>query len=344
MTDFFSIVVQVGLQLVVVAGVLIAATQYIDAFTRKTQKRDELRNRILQSIQGNKKIGVFKQHIEDQMILVKKNYQPGIFYYRFVFISVGFAIATMIIIYVALQQMPLQLSNDPFAPAKEVLNQNGAASTEWLVSVIIGLVALVLPYLRLRYQYAIAYARASYDLLEPTKLIAKFAHLSVDKALLETAKSMSDENVLKHAVRRLSSSFTTYRDEKELLQATRQFSGLVGTTFVNQFVNNLVYAERQGGQQMKKDFQSLNQAMEEQRETIMEVKANGRDAVQLGTYVNAVVILALCGTMVYLLKPSIYMKFQFGTSIGVAFFTALLISYLLSVFLSIILSRPKLDY
>lgn len=330
------------LQLAVVTGIIMVCRHLIYGFSQRMNRRQELKDHLLKNITEKKtKRSRFKQHIEDLMLLSYSNFEPTVSYHRFLLTSLLYAVAVFITIFFTVDNLPHQLTNNPFQV--EISNRVGAAAN-WRVSLVFSIITLCTPYLVLRYRFMIANTKASYDLMEPTKFMTKYAHLSVDKALSETAKMIPTNNVVRLALRQLSLMYTSYRNEEELLLANKRFIGLIGTTFAAQFANNLLYAEREGAQHMKNDFQSLHQSMEIQRETIMEVKANSRDAVQMGIYINLIVFVALVGSLMFFMRPTVYLKFQFETPVGLALLIAILISYLASVLFSIALSRPKLDY
>lgn len=342
MTDLSLVILRIALQLTVVTGLLLMGRVFVDFISQRVSRRDELKARILKKASNLKQTSsLFQRHIEDKMLLVYNDFQPNVHYNRFLFTSIVYGLSLFIILYFSVDKLPGQFTNNPF---EVEIENDSAGGSEWSVSFIFAFIGLFLPYMRLRYRYALAYARASYDLMEPTKFISKFAHLSVDKALAETAKILPDTNVLKQPLRQLGLTFISYRDEEELVSATKRFNNLIGTTFAAQFTSNLLYAEREGSQNMKKDFQSLYKAMEQQRETILEVKANSRDAVQMGIYLNLIIFVALTGSLIYLLRPAIYFRFQFETTLGITFFMAIVSTYLVTVIYSIVLTRPKLDY
>lgn len=88
----------------------------------------------------------------------------------------------------------------------------------------------------------------------------------------------------------------------------------------------------------------LNRSMEQQRETILTVKAGSRDAISLGLYGNLIVLVSSVGTFIYMLKPDVYFKLQFETSVGIIFLTIIISGLFISFIISTVLARPKLDY
>ncbi|MFD2875657.1 hypothetical protein ACFTAO_06185 [Paenibacillus rhizoplanae] len=89
---------------------------------------------------------------------------------------------------------------------------------------------------------------------------------------------------------------------------------------------------------------TLNRSMELQRETILTVKASSRDAISLGLYGNLIVLVSSVGTFMYMLKPDVYFKLQFETTIGLTFMMVILTGLFISFMISTILARPRLDY
>lgn len=88
----------------------------------------------------------------------------------------------------------------------------------------------------------------------------------------------------------------------------------------------------------------LNRSMEQQRETILTVKAGSRDAISLGLYGNLLVLVSTVGTFMYMLKPDIYFQLQFETTVGLSFLMVIVSGLFISFVISTILARPKLDY
>lgn len=342
MTNLILTLIRVALQLIVVTGIIMGSRYFISGISYQISRRQELKDNIFKNKAAVQlRVRRLRDHIENMMILANKDFEVSVSYHRFIFTSILFAVAVFISFYFAIGNIPNQLTNNPFSI--DLTNDVGNAAS-WRVSLIFSVITLFTPYLILRFRYLKAFTKASYDLMEPVKFMTKYSHLSVHQALIETAKILPDHNVLKLPIRQLSMSYISYRNEEELVNANNRFALLVGTTFASQFINNLMYAEREGSRTMKNDFQILHKAMEIQRETILEVKANSRDAVQMGLYINLFVFLALTGTLMFFLRPSVYLKFQFETAIGLTLFTLITLSYVFSVLFSIGLSRPKLDY
>jgi hypothetical protein len=111
-----------------------------------------------------------------------------------------------------------------------------------------------------------------------------------------------------------------------------------------EFVSDLLYCEKEGTRYLKGSLMTLNRSMEQQRETILTVKASSRDAISLGMYGNLVVLVSSVGTFMYMLKPDVYFKLQFETRVGLTFMMVIITGMFISFLISTILARPKLDY
>ncbi|OMD02055.1 hypothetical protein, partial [Paenibacillus odorifer] len=121
-------------------------------------------------------------------------------------------------------------------------------------------------------------------------------------------------------------------------------SSAIGTTFALEFISDLLYAEKEGTRYLKSSLMLLNRSMEQQRETILTVKAGSRDAISLGLYGNLLVLVSTVGTFMYMLKPDVYFQLQFETTVGLSFLMVIVSGLFISFVISTILARPKLDY
>ncbi len=335
--------IQPFLQLVVLSGIFIIIRYYLKSYSIKYTKKQQLKEELLINKNRVTNRGYwFKNHIEQMMILAYKDFQPGVHYHRFIVTTLFFSISVFVVLYLATLNLNQQFSNNPFDV--QITNTDTTNTSNIRLSLVFSIITMLTPYMILKFKYLKAYAKASYDLLEPTKLIIQYSHLSIDKALLEAAKMLPESNVLKNPLLNLGQTFTSYRNEKQLNDAVQRFISLIGTAFAAQFGNILLYAEREGNANMKSDFTFLQESMEKQRETILEVKSNSRDAIQMGIYVNLLVFVSLMASSIVLLRPQIYLKFQFQTPIGLTLFGIIVFTYVSSVIYSIILARPKLDY
>ncbi|MNV81339.1 hypothetical protein D3C71_1750000 [compost metagenome] len=142
----------------------------------------------------------------------------------------------------------------------------------------------------------------------------------------------------------LGAAFSNYSNEKELVEEAGRFSNAIGTTFALEFISDLLYAEKEGTRYLKSSLMLLNRSMEQQRETILTVKAGSRDAISLGLYGNLLVLVSTVGTFMYMLKPDIYFQLQFETTVGLSFLMVIVSGLFISFVISTILARPKLDY
>lgn len=186
--------------------------------------------------------------------------------------------------------------------------------------------------------------KASFELLDVVKILSKYTYLSVDVALVKTSNFLGDESVLKRPLRLLANTFANYSNEEELQFAANRFANSISTTFARVLISDLIYAEKEGTQFLSTSLLELNMSMEQQRETIITVKSANSDPITLGLYVNVLVLFAVVGTFMVMLGPSVYYKLQFQTKVGLYFLAFIIATLFLAFAVSMILSRPKLDY
>jgi hypothetical protein len=203
---------------------------------------------------------------------------------------------------------------------------------------------LGLPYLALRIRFAERSVRASYDLAEIVKLLSRHAHLPIHTALKRTAEDLSERNVLKRSVWILADAFSSYGSIAELQSEALRFSGAVGTTFATQLVMELMQAEKEGSKQLGASLKFLNSAIEEQKNTVLNVKKENRDAIALGMWVNLVVIVILAWSTASFLTWDVFFRLLTQTQIGVMLSLFVIGSFFVAFMVGRLLSRPKLDY
>jgi hypothetical protein len=263
---------------------------------------------------------------------------------RFVMRTGFLFLAVFLSCLLTLKELPGHMSfNNPFLEGISFGGQDQVKGA-WRLPLFLALISASIPYLRMRYVYAQRKVRGSYDLLDVIKIAAKFTHLSVDAILSRTTDYLTEDNVLKVPLRLLGAAFANYSNESELNEEAERFAAAIGTTFAVEFVSDLLYCEKEGTRYLKSSLMTLNRSMEQQRETIMTVKAGSRDAISLGLYGNLVVLVSTVGTFMFMLKPDVYFKLQFETSVGLAFLMVIILGLFVSFIISTILARPKLDY
>ncbi|KAA9004931.1 hypothetical protein F4V43_09935 [Paenibacillus spiritus] len=286
----------------------------------------------------------FCRHLDNLLYLASPLYAPGTAVVRFLAGTVLLGLTVFLSSWVTLRELPgyLGYHNALLSGTLHASPRTGTGS--WRLALFLTVLATLLPYLRLRYRYAGIRVKASYDLLEVVKLAAKYTHLPVDALLEQTAASLAGDNVLRHPLQRLAASFAGYSTEHELREETIRFASSISTTFAAAFVSDLRYAEREGTGYLKNALLPLTRSMEEQRETILAVKANARDAISLGLYGNLIVLFSSVGTFMYMLRPGVYFRLQFQTRSGLIFFMVIAAGLFLSFAVSTVLAKPKLDY
>ncbi|MBT2292332.1 hypothetical protein J7E73_25025 [Paenibacillus albidus] len=290
-----------------------------------------------------KRLWVYR-HLDNLLYFVNSKYEPGISVMRFLMRTAIVFLAVFLSGLMTLSELPGRLSfNNPFLEGisfSDGIPMRGA----WKFPLFVAVISATIPYFRMRYSYAQRKVRGSYDLLDVVKISTKFTHLSVDGILDKTSDYLAESNVLKAPLKLLGAAFANYSHERELNEEAGRFSGAIGTTFAVEFISDLLYAEKEGTRYLKSSLMMLNRSMEQQRETILAVKANSRDAISLGLYGNLVVLFSSVGTFIYMLKPAVYMQLQFETPVGLSFLMVIVTGLFISFVISTILARPKLDY
>ncbi|UQZ35230.1 hypothetical protein C2I18_17920 [Paenibacillus sp. PK3_47] len=342
-------IIRLGLHLLVVLGLWLMTKPLIETHLRHLGQKIDFRMKLRKSIVGQrvsriqKKMWLYR-HLDDLLYFAQRNYEPGISVMRFAMRSGFLLLAVFLSSLLTLKELPGQLSfENPFL---EGISFSGRENVEgaWRLPLFLAVIAASIPYLRMRYVYAQRKVRGSYDLLDVIKIAAKFTHLSVDAVLSRTTDFLTEDNVLKAPLRLLGAAFANYSNEMELNEEAERFTAAIGTTFAVEFVADLLYCEKEGTRYLKSSLLTLNRSMEQQRETIMTVKAGSRDAISLGLYGNLVVLVSSVGTFMFMLKPDVYFKLQFETPVGLAFFMVIIFGLFVSFIISTILARPKLDY
>lgn len=341
MSIFTDNVIRLIFQLIVLFGIWQIIKPIVYQQINLSESKRDLRKNLKKRRERTLKIrkGIYK-HLDDLLYLVQKGYAPGASVTRFLIRSVFMFVAMFLLSYLLLRGVPSLINPDnPFL-------QNTVTPTKesWQFPLYLAILAAVLPYLQLRYRYSIRQAKGSYDLLEVVKIYAKYCYLSIDVALHRTSEFLGEDNVLRDPLKSLAEAFANYRTTAELNEEAARFTRAVSTTFASNFVSDLLSAEREGTHFLNSSLLDLNQAMETQRETIMEVKANNRDAVSLGLWVNLFTFIVCVGSFMFLVSPKVYFKLQFQTTIGLTFLVIIIGSFFAALIMSVILARPKLDY
>ncbi|WP_379155027.1 hypothetical protein [Paenibacillus sp. sgz5001063] len=342
-------VLQVAFHLLIAGGLWLLVKPLIERhlrqFGQKIDQHMSLRISLFgKKVSTNKKRRWLYRHLDDLLYFSKRKYEPGISVTRFAIRTLFLFSAVSLSGLLTLTELPGHLSlNNPFLEGIS-FDDRIPVQGSWRFPLFVAVIAASIPYLRTRYLYAQRKVRGSYDLLDVIKIATKFTHLSVDSILTKTAELLTKDNVLKTPLRLLGASFSNYSNERELTREAERFAGAIGTTFAVEFVSDLLYCEKEGTRYLKNTLMMLSRSMEQQRETILTVKAGSRDAISLGLYGNLVVLVSSVGTFIYMLKPDVYIKLQFQTTVGLTFLMVIIAGLFISFMISTILARPKLDY
>ncbi|MCE3199268.1 hypothetical protein [Paenibacillus sonchi] len=341
-------VLQIAFHLLIAGGLWLLVKPFIERHLRQLgQKIDQqmsLRISLFGQKVSNKQRRWLYRHLDDLLYFAHRKYEPGISVMRFSIRTLFVFIMVFLSGLLTLRELPGHLSfSNPFLEGINFDNRLPVQGS-WRFPLFVAVIAASIPYLRTRYLFAQRKVHGSYDLLDVIKIATKFTHLSVDSILSKTADFLTEESVLKTPLRLLGAAFANYSNERELTLEAERFAGAIGTTFAVEFVSDLLYCEKEGTRYLKNTLMMLSRSMEQQRETILTVKAGSRDAISLGLYGNLVVLVSSVGTFIYMLKPDVYFKLQFQTTVGLTFLMIIISGLFISFMISTILARPKLDY
>lgn len=278
------------------------------------------------------------RHLDRLLYLTAKNFQPGASAVRFLLRSL-YLFLTVFVILLVIEGVPRFAYRNPFEAHDPEIS-----SIPVTAAFIIALVFSAIPYVVLRLRYSQNVVKASYDLAEVVKIISRHAHLPVSSALRHTADDLPAGNVLKRPLYMLASVFSSYGSFDELQAEALRFSSAIGTTFATQFVMDLLFFEKEGTQHFKRSLLFLNDSIEWQRQAILRAKDENRDAIALGLWINAFVIVLTSIFAIRFLTLRVFLKLLFQTEIGLYLMTFVLTSFVIAFFIGRVLSRPKLDY
>lgn len=347
--DFIFYLIRFALHLLIAWGLWLLVKPLVERHLRQLgqsidQQMNHRRSIFRKRISKVKKRLWLYRHLDDLLYFAHRRYEPGLSVMRFSIRTIFLFTAVFLSALLTLRELPGRMSfNNPFVEGIS-FGERVPVHEVWQLPLFVAVIAGSIPYLRMRYSYAQRKVRGSYDLLDVIKIATKFTHLSVDSIMARTAELLTEDNVLRTPLRLLSAAFANYSNEYELNEQAARFSGAIGTTFAVEFVSDLLYCEKEGTRYLKSSLMVLNRSMEQQRDTILTVKAGSRDAINLGLYGNLVVLVSSVGTFIYMLKPDVYFKLQFQTTVGLGFLMVIITGLFISFIISSILARPKLDY
>lgn len=299
--------------------------------------RHRYRNRIEQ-ISSYRNIWIIR-HLDKMLYLTSKNYQPGVSGVRFLLRSIYLFFAVFIVLLI-IEDVPKLTYANPF-----VQQELQTSDISWTTAFIVALIFGTIPYIILRFRYSQNVVNASYDLSEVVKIMSRYSHLPISSALRQTADDLPAGNVLRRPVSILANAFSSYGSHAELQAEALRFSNAIGTTFATQFVMDLLFFEKEGTHDhLKHSLLYLNDSLETQRQAILRAKDENRDAIALGLWVNALVILITSGFVIQFLTLRVFLKLLLQTEIGLYLSLFIVFSFIVAFFIGRILSRPKLDY
>lgn len=345
MNNISDYAIRLFFHFLVVLGIWKLVKPLIDEQLRYIAKKREYRKNAKHFNEASKRNKRFiYRHLDNLLYLTQDKYEPFVSVTKFILQSGFLLVGIFIITLLTMQELPSLFSSDPFFDGNLHTSNIETIKSVWKLPMLLAILAGSIPYIVMRYKYTKRQTEGSYDLLDVVKIYAKYTYLSVDAALYATSDFLMDNNVLKRPLRILADEFSNYSNETMLQGEAQRFASTVSTTFARIFISDLLDAEKEGNVNLNLSLLELNDSMEQQRETILTVKANNSDAIKLGLYGNLLVFVLSIGTFMFMLKPGLYFKLQFQTPIGVTFFMIIVISFVIAFLFSILLSRPKLDY
>lgn len=295
---------------------------------------------MLSKIRKKRRSPTFTAHLDKMLYLVSRRYEPIVSVHRFLWTTLIVCVTSFFSLFVLTSEIPLTLAtSNPFGSVQTRGNIRLGIGFSAFASCLAG----VLPYLILRLRYVARKVKASYDLLDALKVIARHAHLAVDTALSRTADDLSSANVLKRPLKLLSFSFASYMYEEELKREAERFVRVIDSTFAVSFASDLIHAYKTGGG-IKDSLEILITSMENQLIRVLDGKSELSDAIHVGTWINLLSIIALCGGISASIGWTAYAKLQFQTVQGVVFMTLILVTTLIGFVIGLFLSKPRLDY
>lgn len=339
--------IRFGLHLLILYALWLIISALLDKHLKKSKKHLDFKYQSrLRSIgehvtRYNRAFG-FIDHLDRLLFLTSKNYESGVTVSKYLIQSIFVSAAVFAGSALTLGNLPNMLStSNPFDIPTTI---NDSYTIQWELPLLLAVLVVLINYLFLVSKFKRTNIQSSFDLIEVVKVMSKFTSLSIDGMLERTSDMLPEKNVLKRPLMHLAHVFLTYGNAADLYREANRFSQLIGTTFATQLVQDLLYAERESNNNLSNSLLRLFKAMQDQREVILTVKSNSKDAIQFGFYVNLIVFVVLVGCIMWYLTPSVYLKLQFGTQSGVIMLSIILIGFISSFFISVFLSKPKLDY
>lgn len=287
----------------------------------------------------------FREHIDKLHYMVGRESNLDVDFIRFVFASVLAFVGTLTATILALG------AGGPISGGVLHLGQTHVFNLSLpderigiMLPLAASLIAACLPYVRLRYRYALARVKSSYELLEVVRLLSGESHLAVGVAVSRVASMIGPESSIKRPLKMFSETLLNYVDDDELIRAGKAFSAAVGTAFAVMFVSVVLHCVREGRENWEASLLTLSSEMEAQRMAILDTRSASRDAINLGTYGNILVYLVIAGTMAYFMRPSVFFTMQFQTKVGLTGFVITFALILASYIWGKLLARLRLDY
>jgi hypothetical protein len=277
------------------------------------------------------------KHLGELLYLRRKKTTPG----RFIYQTVLWFIAVLLLSYVATTKFPSMLPNSSTFAGSRI--QVGNAVMGALFSFFIALCSIGIRYFYLRISGYYQQVQAGYDLYEVVKMLPRFADLSIDDALFSTSEQLGPKNLLYRPLQLLSFCLTNYTRAEELDGETKRFINTVGTTFAVAFISDMLYSHRTGTD-WRESLVKLGSAMELRIMTILEAKKSFSEAIHMGLWGNWVSLIGIIGGLSYMVGFRVYAGLQFQSFIGSSLLVIVLITIFAGMICALYLRKPRLDY
>jgi len=219
----------------------------------------------------------------------------------------------------------------------------GSPSVGVVFSLMAAGACVTLYYMYIRIRFVFKQIKAGYDLLDVVRTLPRFAHLSVDEALLAAATQLGAKCTLYRPLRLLAVCLTGYQKEEELEAEAKRFAAVVNTTFAVAFISDLLFAVRTGSS-WRDSLVALGQSMQSRLSVILDAKREMSDAIQTGLWGNALSLVAICGGLAGVIGWHVYAPLQFQTVVGAGLLLLNLAAIAAGVLIALRLRMPALDY
>lgn len=199
-------------------------------------------------------------------------------------------------------------------------------------------------FLSLNSKYRKMSVRASFDLIEVVKLFAGFSSLKPELCIERVVSNLSDDNILKNPLSRLSKSVSRFENPNVLKEEMFKFHQAIGTTFSLNFITDFLHAVLFDSRTWQLSLLTLSSNMEKQEQVLLNISEASKDAISIGRWVNLFVSIGCYGGLAAIIGVRKFLDLQFGDGIAMLLFWTILVFTVLAFIIAQFLATPKLDY